>query len=539
MSGRHGGRWGQRGQALVVLAFMMTVLLVITGLAVSGGNLYWERRQLQGFADASSLAGAKQLAGDCSPARASQAFTEVHRVLTLHLGAGSAGSITGDCNIGFTRVSTYPSGPIDATARYPYASQATQIEVSLSQSNTNLPFYGLLGTGNVNVPGRAVAKFGSATPQQNFAVYSRTDISCVGGGDWTVYGSMYSRDGLLGAAPSPCNLYTRAIRATGSSYLDFGNATVLSNTQAWGTARIQSDGFQWRGSTSVLCGGTPNAYQDNAQTPLPSALNPCPPSAGGVPDLPFPTYPNPNTTYHNVSQIYSPGTPRYTATPTCADAVVPGAPQPDGFYHVGTVGAGGACYGALKIPNGKTVFLEPGHYYFNGKGICLNDGGSNTDSFLLGKEVTLQFARGAAFTTAGCDTPTGATCGGGSNAWNCGIGNTRTLPAANRGLTPPQATTAWCTGPCPLKGLLIYSDSTGPLYLNGPGVGAYLQGSIAWSDPTSTCTYWTNGGALLKGQMACNRLRIDSAGPGDVADNSITFDIGAINIPPAEPGLVE
>jgi hypothetical protein len=39
--------------------------------------------------------------------------------------------------------------------------------------------------------------------------------------------------------------------------------------------------------------------------------------------------------------------------------------------------------------------------------------------------------------------------------------------------------------------------------------------------------------------MACNRLRIDSAGPGDVADNSITFDIGAINIPPAEPGLVE
>jgi hypothetical protein len=56
------------GQALIVLAFAFIVLAAFAGLAIDGGRLYAERRQVQNAADAAATAGAMQLAGfiaDC------------------------------------------------------------------------------------------------------------------------------------------------------------------------------------------------------------------------------------------------------------------------------------------------------------------------------------------------------------------------------------------------------------------------------------------------------------------------------------------
>jgi Flp pilus assembly protein TadG len=51
----------ERGQAIVILALMMIALLAFAALAIDGGNAYVERRRSQNAADASALAGARQI----------------------------------------------------------------------------------------------------------------------------------------------------------------------------------------------------------------------------------------------------------------------------------------------------------------------------------------------------------------------------------------------------------------------------------------------------------------------------------------------
>ena len=52
---RHGY---QRGQAIVLVALMLTVLFGFVGLAIDGGRGYLDRRHLQGSVDAAALAAA-------------------------------------------------------------------------------------------------------------------------------------------------------------------------------------------------------------------------------------------------------------------------------------------------------------------------------------------------------------------------------------------------------------------------------------------------------------------------------------------------
>ena len=48
----------ERGQAIIIIAMMMVVLMTFLALAVDGGNAYLHRRQAQNASDASSIAGA-------------------------------------------------------------------------------------------------------------------------------------------------------------------------------------------------------------------------------------------------------------------------------------------------------------------------------------------------------------------------------------------------------------------------------------------------------------------------------------------------
>lgn len=51
----------EKGQAMVLIALLTTVLLGITALTVDMGYLQWQKRQIQNTADASALAGAQDL----------------------------------------------------------------------------------------------------------------------------------------------------------------------------------------------------------------------------------------------------------------------------------------------------------------------------------------------------------------------------------------------------------------------------------------------------------------------------------------------
>ena len=51
----------ERGQALIIMVFVLVGLLVAVGLAIDGGTVFLERRRMQNAADAASLAGARRL----------------------------------------------------------------------------------------------------------------------------------------------------------------------------------------------------------------------------------------------------------------------------------------------------------------------------------------------------------------------------------------------------------------------------------------------------------------------------------------------
>ena len=54
---------------MVLMALSMVVLLGVVGLAIDGGNLYLQRRQMQNAADAGAYAGAYLMAQGNSKAR--------------------------------------------------------------------------------------------------------------------------------------------------------------------------------------------------------------------------------------------------------------------------------------------------------------------------------------------------------------------------------------------------------------------------------------------------------------------------------------
>ena len=51
----------ERGQAIVIIALVMVVLLMFLALAIDGGNLYLHRRKAQNASDAGSIAGASRM----------------------------------------------------------------------------------------------------------------------------------------------------------------------------------------------------------------------------------------------------------------------------------------------------------------------------------------------------------------------------------------------------------------------------------------------------------------------------------------------
>ena len=52
---------GRHGQALIIVAFSLVMLLGFTGFVIDVGHLYYAHRELQASADAAAMAGAQAL----------------------------------------------------------------------------------------------------------------------------------------------------------------------------------------------------------------------------------------------------------------------------------------------------------------------------------------------------------------------------------------------------------------------------------------------------------------------------------------------
>jgi hypothetical protein len=537
---RHAPAPGQRGQAIVLVAFMFTVMVAVLALVLQSGGLYWERRSLQATADAAALASAMKLDGTCSDAVAASAVNEAVRLLDLHLGdhltPGNV-PVTGDCGGSvrqYTATATFPNS-VSATIHYPYKNRALEVEVLLSQANS-LQFSAFLGVTSSTVPARAVAHWGGSYPGGALAAYSETTIQCIGSSDWTVYGTVYSKL-AISSYPS-CGIEIKSIRVAGSTYQDFGNLMILKEndqnwsptvTLPWGDAQtvkkwLRVDGWAAAGKQC----GTAVWYKDASQR----SINPEPCPARAVPDNVRPLVIDPN----------SKRTTPYSAAPLCNRVGDHPAPTTGLVFGVNSVIYQPGCYdqidvSAPPVAGGPTkVFLNPGFYYFNGNGLCM---GSGTGAELKGDDVTLQFAGAAGFTTGSCANPTvvAQQC-----ADPCAIGSTDGVTGSLPFLKAPYENSSWCKAgnsmyPACLK-VLAYQDpsATGVFYLDSPGASGFLRGTVSWQN---ACTVWSNGGGVIQGQLLCNKIIVDSSGKGSAPSNAIYFH--ADDIPPAlrEPSLVE
>lgn len=171
---------GESGQALVLGAVCMVVLIGILGLAVDVGQLRFQKRQLQTLADAAVLAAAAELnhcgsSNDCGTMQtaAQKALVEngatVATVLTQCV--GTASGLTLEIN----------NGPC-AVASDPNNGNAAYVEAVVSKSQV-MPFSSILGVSPMTVSARAEARLGNSpfcifTQQATLNSGSQTSASC-------------------------------------------------------------------------------------------------------------------------------------------------------------------------------------------------------------------------------------------------------------------------------------------------------------------------------------------------------------------------
>jgi Flp pilus assembly protein TadG len=130
----------ERGQAFVLAAVAMVMLLGMAALVLDVGNWFRDKRRLQGTVDAAALAGAQQLPDDASGAQ-SQALTYANKnggdvagadiVITSQYQANDTISVTGRRNDPgiFTKVIAIPGADLTAkaTARVGPPAQALHV----------------------------------------------------------------------------------------------------------------------------------------------------------------------------------------------------------------------------------------------------------------------------------------------------------------------------------------------------------------------------------------------------------------------------
>lgn len=78
-------RRSERGQALVVVALLMTILIGLMGLVIDSGYAYSERRQIQNAADSAALNGARDLDAQIANGNQAGADTQVLRAIKQYI----------------------------------------------------------------------------------------------------------------------------------------------------------------------------------------------------------------------------------------------------------------------------------------------------------------------------------------------------------------------------------------------------------------------------------------------------------------------
>ena len=170
-------RTGERGQAIVIVALILIVLIGFIGLAVDGGRLYWERRILQNAVDAAALAASDNYQDSQSITASQHAAATEYAANERLYGASSAAPSWGSNTVDVTW-----SGSTDKM-RVVYSAAGAVSAFDVTSTHTiPLAFMMVLGAGNTaKVSGSAQghAKTGGTS---GMAIVTLGTTGCPGGG---------------------------------------------------------------------------------------------------------------------------------------------------------------------------------------------------------------------------------------------------------------------------------------------------------------------------------------------------------------------
>jgi len=282
----------QAGQAIVLVAAAVLVLTAILALAIDGGGIYLERRQLQNAADAGALAGAEKL-WSSSPPNYAAMHTQALNTIGKNLGISTAGAVP----------TNTPSGgsPWSLSPNYVVTLQATIYTYRVTLRHTHpvvvAPIHGFASTlqlqvqataQNENLPYAIVLLQSGAVP-----TYSNLQMSGSG--------TALNLSGPGGANPlDRGGIFSNASIDPGVGDIYFGPCSAGPPLDTGGPG---TSGDLWAVSETAADGGRVSNEEYCGQT------SPAPPSANwNTPAslLPDPAYPEPpalNVTYNGATVV--------------------------------------------------------------------------------------------------------------------------------------------------------------------------------------------------------------------------------------------
>ena len=309
---------GQKGQAIVVIALILTITIGMAAIAIDGSRAYALRRDMQAATDAASLAAGDKLQQTGSWTGAEQAAANVFGS-DLHLYAAPSCTAWGSPGAGpFTVTCTYSDGTVLTEVSRTLGPQGSTFTISATRS-LQLQFGRVLTNGAVPTIGA------TAGGNVNSLRYSPTVAGLAGSGCGGTSGN--------------------AITVNGT-----GTLTLTGDVVANGTISLASGGLRVAGDTYSRC-----------QSSVAGAVNACYPSGANTPC----TYPDVAGTSQQGFHLSDPG---YPAPAVGAGAAISSSTVivVPGVYALPPILIGGGCW-----------FFSSGVYDFQSGAINLGDFVSN------------------------------------------------------------------------------------------------------------------------------------------------------------------
>jgi hypothetical protein len=287
----------ERGQALLLVAFALLVVVAFAGLAIDGGRFYVERRQTQNAADAAAMAGARALAEFISTCASADTAND-NRVASAIVDMARYNGVDhfspdGNIEAWYVDANFSPVGRVGWATGIPYG--ATGIWTTLTFSDT-ATFMRILGQSHLVATADALAMIGpivqtdGRSPILPIAVPEAVVTTFKVGEEFTVFD-----DGLFcrGGNPETCYLppadkgITETEKLSPDAFYAWLNLSHVYNNEYWSGGPF--DRALGRGIGTSGCKYKPDGSVDVAGTGLKgwlsrTCLYPYPLFAGDVAD---------------------------------------------------------------------------------------------------------------------------------------------------------------------------------------------------------------------------------------------------------------